>query len=268
MIIFAAVAAYLSGYLLSGTTCTIAKKSFAENDGFKVEYVDYEPPARASGAATTFIMPPTGGTTPLDRRFATGLCREGRHVLIVEDWSTSEEKGAIDFNLHNRLFGRANRALTLLAARHPGPLNLLGTSLGALFSISALARIPQVEKAVLIVGGIPFTEVIVGSDTMGMNFLREKRKEKFGVTGKEDYLARLNEVFEWNDLDKLTPEAMKDKQILLIIGLADDGVPTKNQLLLAERFPQAKIIRHDSDHFGTIVKSFLIDYTAIKKFIK
>lgn len=265
MLVIAATAAFIGGYFLSSTSCNINASFVADTDGFKVEYVDYRPP-KVSGA-TVFILPPTGGETPLDRRYAKGLCRDGRRVLIVQRW-TGHDESSLDLNLHNRLFGKANRALTLLASLHPGPLHLLGTSLGALFSVSALARIPQVKKVALVVGGIPFTEIIATSDTEHMNYLRENRKSKLGISSEEDYIARLNAVFEWNDLDKLNGQILGDKKILLVIGALDRGVPTKNQLQLQERFPMAKVIRHEADHMGTIVKSFLFDYYPIKAFLK
>jgi hypothetical protein len=265
MVLIAAAAAFIGGYFLSSTNCDIEASFIADADAFKVEYVDYRPP-KVTGA-TIFILPPTGGETPLDRRYAKGLCRDGRRVLVVKKW-TGYDEASLDLELHNRLFGKGNRALALLATHHPGPLHLLGTSVGALFSISALARIPQVTKAALVVGGVPFTEIIATSDTEHMNYLREQRKLKFGISSQEDYISRLNAVFEWNDLDKLNGNILVDKKILLVIGTMDQGVPTKNQLQLQERFPMAKVIRHDSDHMGTIVKSFLFDYYQIKAFLK
>lgn len=239
--------------------------SATASDGFKVEWREYSP-RKPSSMPVIFILPPTGGVTILDRRYARALCRRGRLVLIVETWTNAYEQ-AYDFDLHNRFFGRASRALSILAEKYPGPIDVLGTSVGALFGISALSRIPSVQRAVLITGGVPFTEIIARSDTRDMIHLREERAKKFFVNGDADYVARLNSVFQWNDLDRLNGGTLPDKKIMLVVGEKDAGVPTANQHKLIERFPHAKVIRHNNGHLMTIVKSFLWDFKTIIKFL-
>ncbi len=264
-VIIAGALALFGGFTSSKTNCSPQSMSEVSADGFKVEWRDYAP-SKKSLKPTVMILPPTGGTTILDRAFAGALCRRGRHVVIAERWTDFDEV-AFDFDLHNRFFGRASRALTMIAERYPGPVHIIGTSVGALFGISALVRIPSVDRAVLIVGGVPFTEVIARSDTKDMIRLREERRKRFGVTGDKDYVDRLNAVFKWNDLDRLSADVLKNKNLLLIMGAEDYGVPTLNQRNFAARFPGAQAIVHDSGHFGTIVKSFFLDFDTIIKFL-
>ena len=262
--LYTSIAAMASG-------CVIEDRQLSASDGFTIEWTEFQPPmstvgARESERRTIIIMPPTGGVTPIDRRLATRLCRENQIVAVVKTWTGLEEPGVIDFELHNRHYTRANRVLGTLASTYPGPLRLLGTSLGAQYSVSALSRMTRFERAVLEVGGSPFSHVIADSNNREMKLLRDRRMAELGVKSQDDYRATLDRVFKWNDEEVLS-EIPKRTKIMMVISLKDDAVPTANQLHLASLLNPVKLIRIEKDHVGTIVDAYLSHDDEILDFL-
>lgn len=250
---------------LSTPSCVIHAGKTKTADGFEVEWNEYLPQGAAADD-TVIIMPPTGGSTILERRYARGICDRHHRATIIERWSGLGEH-VLDFGMHNRLYARAHRAFGLVSDRYPGPLRLMGTSLGAQYGFSIVLRTPRIERAVLIVGGIPFSTVIARSEHESMTSLRNWRTKEWGIPSQDNYEDRLRKVFAWDDKALIDADPSKSKKFLLFVGLRDEAVPTARQLELAQKLSEAQVTRIDSDHVGTILRTYLFHHGEIDDFL-
>lgn len=261
--------------------CQITDQSIVAADGITIEYTEYLPPLLDGKIAselnrqlsTIIVMPPTGGVTVLDRRFSTKLCSTRQRVVLVKKWTGLNEPGQIDFEIHNRNFSRANRVIQSLVERFQGAasgqsqkLRLMGTSLGAQYSISALARLAVFDRAVLIVGGSPLSRVIANSNNTEMKILRDRRFTELKVPSIETYRQTLDSVFKWNDEEQIARISQRT-QVLMVVGLEDDAVPTENQEHLEKVIRPARAIRIKADHIGTIMQAYFSHASEIVEFL-
>lgn len=210
------------------------------------------------------IMPPTGGTNYIDRRYAEELCQNDFDVYILNEWSEMSLK-TIELNLHQRYYSRAQRAITLvLNSISSDFIGMLGTSLGGLHTSVSLQVQPRLDAAFIITGGVPIIEVIMNSDQEAMIKLKKLRKEKYNTTSDEELKAAIEKTFS------LEPTALgefyQNKKVGVAIALNDRTVPTANQQRLIDFFQPQTVLSYSSGHFWGIVKTWLFDSAEVVKF--
>ncbi|MGZ3690264.1 MAG: hypothetical protein ACXVAX_02100, partial [Pseudobdellovibrio sp.] len=154
----------------SGRSCHIEQKNISEGD-FKVDISLYSD-GKASNKSL-LLLPPTGGTNYIDRRYATEFCQAGYDVYLINTWTMLDDP-EVDLELHQRTYMRGQQALTLVIEKIKSPfIGLLGTSLGALHSAVAASYQDRLNAVFMIEGGAPISEVIVTSDQEKMRKLYE-----------------------------------------------------------------------------------------------
>lgn len=174
------------------------------------------------------IFPPTGGKNKLDQLYAKGLCRSGRKVVIMEEW-TGYGTRKTDLGVHNRYYRNAVEALKLvhkeeLAGKEFG---VLGTSLGGIFTAISLHQIPQINKAFIIASGIDLPEMIVTSKHKDMKDLKALRLKEYRFGSDNEYINALRREIPLEPTKN--PIDFKSKKLGQFIILGDQIVPEKNQ---------------------------------------
>jgi hypothetical protein len=219
--------------------CETGKSETHQEAGFAVQVERYSPAGGSDRAVV--ILPPTGGATFLESRYARQFCRAGFDVFAVSRWSGMSDS-SLDVSIHSTLFGRAQRAIGLLADRMDASfIGLLGTSVGGLHAATALGHVESVSAAFVIAAGAPVTEIIARTDQEGLRRLRERRMQHFGFESVEDYGEALAATFEWEPLDFLDAARSKPRGMILVEG--DDTVPTAYQRRLQAAWqPQPAIV--------------------------
>ncbi|MFN2288151.1 MAG: hypothetical protein ABR578_07435 [Chromatocurvus sp.] len=199
-------------------------------DGFEVDYFHYSQAAISDRAV--IIMPPTGGTTFLESRYASRFCQAGFSVYVVSAWTGMSET-SVELAIHNRLFGRAQRAIQAITEQAPEALvGLLGTSVGGLHAATAAGHLAGVSATFVIAAGAPVASVIAFTDQKALKTLRERRMEKFGFDSQAAYRDALAQEFHWEPL--AFADAARDRPLGMVVVRGDRTVPTLYQEQLRE----------------------------------
>lgn len=194
-------------------------------DGFEVYFEHYLPSGQTDRAV--IIMPPTGGSTFLESRYAALFCNAGFAVYVVREWTGMSET-SIELAVHSRLFGRAQRALRLLAEASPhGFVGLLGTSVGGLHAATAAGHLERISAAFVIAAGAPVADVIAYTDQGALASVRERRMHRFGFEDQAEYRDALAREFAWEPLDFLS--SAREKPLGMVVVRGDKTVPTPMQ---------------------------------------
>jgi pimeloyl-ACP methyl ester carboxylesterase len=235
-------------------SCAPSAQHGSSQQNFSVKWAYYE--GTSANSALVVIMPPTGGATVLDRWYAKKLCQAGQSAVILESW-TGDDDLASDVERHNRHFARSLQAISFMAQTYDRPLRLLGTSVGGLYALSALMRLPAVEKAVLITAGAPFSGIVVDSEHEDLARVRQVRMSDLQLPDHAAYRQLMDQVMqEWTSMQQLTPELGQKKPTLVVVGLEDTIVPTPYQVDLAKRLQPSKLFSFQANHFWTIVRTY------------
>ena len=209
--------------------CQPQSRSIADGD-FEVEYAHHSPASDTDRAVV--IMPPTGGTTFLESRYASLFCKSGFAVYVVAGWTGMSET-SIDLSIHNRLFGRAQRAIETIAERAEEQfVGLMGTSVGGLHAATAVGRLERISAAFVIAAGAPVVDVIVSSDQDALKSLRKRRMQVFGFEDRKAYRHALAAEFHWEPL--AFADAAREKPLGMVVVRGDTTVPTTQQAYLRE----------------------------------
>lgn len=239
------------------------KTSFAKDD-FKVEVSKYI--AQPAAKSSILILPPTGGTNTLDRRYAELFCESGFDVYLLDSW-TPESESNIDFGLHQRFYERGRKAVLLVTNEiQTAKVGLMGTSVGALYASVAAATNERINALFLVVGGLPLSEVIVTSDQKAMHDLREQRAAKYGVPN-EKQSAEIERNFLLEPT-KQPGEFFKKQKIGMALALEDTTVATSTQQYLRKSWKPETVIELENGHFWSILKTWLFHRKEIVDFFK
>lgn len=199
-------------------------------DGFEVDYVHYRLSAGSDRAI--IIMPPTGGTTFLESRYASRFCQAGFSVYVVSAWTGMSET-SVELSIHNRLFGRAQRAIQTLTEYAPEAfVGLMGTSVGGLHAATAAGHVEGVSATFVIAAGAPVASVIAFTDQEALKTLRQRRMERFGFDSQAAYRDALALEFHWEPL--AFADAARDRPLGMVVVRGDRTVPTPYQEQLRE----------------------------------
>jgi esterase/lipase len=259
---------YLS-FLTLSFGCTSNRttlKTINDKNHFEVKYREYQPFEEKKLNHTVLILPPTGGVTYLDKSYAKALSKKGATVKLLTHW-TGEAEESLDLDLHQRLHTRAMHALSMVLESTPREqkISLMGTSLGAIFTVVAANQFERIDRVLSIAGGNPVHKVITHSNYKTMKNLREKRLNKFKFKNIEDYTQKLEPHF------LLEPEKnqalFKNKHRAVVILLEDQAVPTEFQKYLKNYWQPEMIIELNSSHFWGIVKTWLYHSEEIIDFL-
>lgn len=209
--------------------CKPETESIAGN-GFDVDIVRYRPGSESGRAIV--IMPPTGGTTFLESRYASLFCDAGFGVYVVEGWTGMSET-SLDLSIHHRLFGRAQRAIERILETAPESfIGLMGTSVGGLHAATAVGHLPRVSAAFVIAAGAPVADILAYTDQKALRSVRERRMREFGFDDQQAYRDALSAVFDWEPLSYL--EDAREKPLGVVVVQGDETVPTTFQEQLRE----------------------------------
>lgn len=244
-------------------TCQIENLKSHDGD-FAVDTLFYH--SEKPSEKTILIMPPTGGTNYIDKRYAKNFCGAGFDVYILNSWSGMDDS-SIDLELHQRAYIRAQKAVSFVLKQVSSPfIGMLGTSLGGLHAAVSASFQPRISALFIIVAGAPITEVITTSDEKEMQDLFAARQKKYGFKDRNENRRALEKVFTMEPMG--LGDGYKNKVIGMSVATADSTVPTLNQEKLAAYLKPKKIITLSSSHFWGIVKTWLFHSDEILVFFE
>jgi len=253
----------LSPKTFAATFCQQRSHLFEEG-GFKVEVLKYQS-ARLS-AKTILIIPPTGGTNVLDRKYADTLCEQGFDVLILHHW-TNDNEFSMDLEIHKRFYQRSQRAIGIVLNNIKTPfVGILGTSVGAIHAAVAVHRYDKINAAFLITGGAPISEVTANSDQEVLQNVRQKRFAMMGFKSQKEYVEALDEVLPMDPFN--SPHLDPGKKLAMVIAPQDTTVPGANQQALRRLWKPQWVLELSGNHFLAILKTWLFHRDEMVQFFK
>ena len=245
-------------------SCSVQSETLGEN---LVEIDSYISQKKEKGKI--LILPPTKGVTYFEKKYAQRLCKKGFSAFIIKSWKGIDEE-KIELNIHNRLLGRAQTAILEVLNKKTKPedfIGLLGTSVGAIHSATALGFYPQIQAGFLIVGGAPIHQVIAYSKEDTLTKYRNKRMKKFQFQNVKDYALALDKVL----IKRVRPLAFvqtgKNKAVFTVTALKDQTVPTENQKALSKAL-NAENLNIPGGHIFSIIWFYLFHKKKVIQFFE
>ena len=214
------------------------------------------------------VLPPLGGTTPLEDAYSLGFCAFGFRAVALEYW-TPNSRNEFDLKAHDRQAVRAvtavRRLIELIAPTRKNQVGVLGTSAGAIMGALALGVDSRLGAGVLIAGGGDLPEIFTTSTEPGIQRLRQKRMKRYGFKSLEEYYLALKQNIRIDPVQ--FARFSGPKRVLTILAENDTVVPTSTQWALYEAFGKQELIRINSSHELTIARAAVIHHRDILTFL-
>lgn len=233
---------------------------------FRVETLYYSPERPTHRAVV--LVPPTGGTTALEKRYAKLFCENGLAVSVLKTWTGIDEE-SMELEVHNRLLGRGQKAIELAVENlSEESLGLFGASVGGIHVATAAGRLEKVRAAFVVAAGAPVSAVIARSEQEALKSWRQKRMKHFQFEGQRQYEKALKEAIQWEPLS--FADRAYQKSLGMILIEEDEIVPFSMQKRLEKEWqPQTTYTLSSSwlwNHVFGIVKAWWFHSKDILRF--
>ena len=215
------------------------------------------------------ILPPTGGTTYLEKRYAKQLCNLGFSAIIIKKWKDME-KESLELDIHAELLGKAQEVIAQVIEEKTQAedfIGILGTSVGAIHSATALGIQDKIQAGFLILGGAPIHKVIAYSEEKTLTEYRNKRMKAFAFKNKEEYAIALNKKIPKRIRPLTFSDKVKQKNTFAVIALKDKVVPTEYQKELRKAF-DSNFLEISSGHIIGILEFYLFHSKKVSQFFE
>ena len=236
----------LAFFPLQKKNCEISEELLSRNS---VRVISYQSLKKEIGKI--LILPPTGGVTYLEKKYARDLCEKGFSSFIISSWKGIDEESE-ELSIHNTLLSRAQSAIAQVIDKKTSPgefVGIFGTSVGGIHSATALGYFKSIQAGFFILAGAPVHEVIAHSTEKTLEKYRSIRMKKFYFKTKKEYVEALNKKI-YSEVQPLN-QVDKRKKSFAVIAKNDKTVPTRYQRKLAQAF-QSETLEISGGHISSI----------------
>jgi hypothetical protein len=234
--------------------CEWNRKSYVySNSDFSLRVAEYLTPENSDKIIV--MLPPTGGTTPLDTATAKYFCKRGVSTVILDRWTGYIKQYEVN-NLftHQKELDDAKRALIGLVngVYKDRKIGIFGVSKGAIGATAFKDDFrSNVKSLFLVAAGAPLHLTI---SRAGASVLRELREERL-------LFYNINQFTYDNWIDETvthyTRERKNSIKLAMVISNSDTVVPSQLQHNLFRRWRPDKYWTTEVDHFRTILTTHL-----------
>ena len=232
-----------------------------------IDLLLFSPQKDRNNLGSVVIVPPIYGDTSIDLWNGERFCQSGLQTALIQKWEFYEDSG-FDFQVHDRGTLRGVTAIRhvveYLAESKPGPIGILGTSLGALISSIALSVEPRLTTGVLIVGGGSVAEILSKSQIKNALDLKKRRIQEYKIKSDDEYQERLVDAISLDTLD--FAENAEAKKLWMFIATRDTIVPVDTQIKLWEAWKKPQRTEGYLNHVGMVVYTFAFWSYSIRDF--
>lgn len=205
------------------------------------------------------ILPPIGGTTLLENRYAKKVCNRGVAAYVFVNWTDDMEESVEDFEVHNRGTIRGVFAVEMFLKNFPLPTRILGTSLGGFYAGIAAGKFDLIEKVSIVASGTNLANVLATSNLDGLRLLKQKRMTLYKIESEAEYAQEIKKHLTIEAYD--FKESLKEKKLLFFRTNSDDVILPKYQDELIDLFSKDNVSIYRT-RFGH--KSGII-YTSVRR---
>ena len=205
------------------------------------------------------ILPPIGGTTLLEGRYAKKVCNKGVNTYVFVNWTDDMEESVEDLAVHNRGTIRGLHAIEIFLKENPLPTRILGTSLGGLYAGIAAGKFDLIKKIVIVASGTNLAEILATSSLGPLEMLKQKRFEMYQFKSNDEYAQAIKK--------HLTLEAssfkssLKNKKLLFFRTKSDTVIRPQFQDELINLFDKNNVTLYQT-RFGHTAG---IVYTSVRR---
>lgn len=171
------------------TNLTLTSVDPVSGKPFELKYKEFKPKQNSDlhQNKQVVILPPIGGTTLLEDRYAKKVCAKGVNAYVFVNWTDDMEESVDDLAVHNRGTLRGLHAVEIFLDNYTKPTRILGTSLGGLYAGIAVGKFGLIEKAAIIASGTNLPQILATSSLSPLKSLKQKRYEIFKFSSEDDY---------------------------------------------------------------------------------
>lgn len=213
------------------------------------------------------LLPPIGGVTTLEAKYAARICKRGTPAYIFYHWSGDMEQSIEDLGVHQRGTTRGLHAIETFLDENPLPTRILGTSLGGIYAGVATGKFDLIEKTVIIASGTNLSQIMATSTLPELVELKKKRFAYHGFINNQEYAQAIK--------DRLFTEAssfkenFKNKKLLFIRTNADKVITTSFQDELINLFDEinSQVLFTKYGHKNGIIMAFVRRAKRISNFL-
>ena len=200
-------------------------------------------------------LPPTGGSTRLDKSTAHYFCNAGVSTIILDSWSgVKTEYSTKDFSEHQEELASAKKALLTLTNNvfKDKKIAIFGLSKGAIgITVFKNSFKNNVKSAFLVVAGAPLHLTLSRAGAKALKEVREKRMNFYNLTQYEyDHLMK-------ESLNFSTSNRSDQIKVAMVTSSRDTIVPTALQENLLEILKPKKQWISNRGHLKTIVNTHI-----------
>ncbi len=244
--------AFLSFFEVTSASCNNYEEFTTESP--KVTVRKYSAKKSNDSNRAIIVLPPTGGVTFLEAKYAKAFCRDGFDSYIAVEWEGMNEE-SLELSIHNKLLSLGQSAIdSVIRSIDSKFIGILGTSVGGIHAATAVGRSAKIQAAFVITAGAPVSSVLAYSELDKLSEVRNLRQEKFGFNNSDEYAQALNQAIKMDPLAFLP--GTKGKWLGMSIGTSDTAVESKTQLDLEKAWNPQVVFRFKNDHLMSIVKTW------------
>lgn len=133
------------------------------------------------------ILPPIGGVTTLESKYANKICARGAAAYVFVNWTNDMEQSVDDLAVHGRGTLRGLFAVELFLKNYKLPTRILGTSLGGVYAGVAAGKFNLIEKVAIIASGTNLSHILATSTLPDLVNLKKLRFTHFHFNNDSDY---------------------------------------------------------------------------------
>ena len=225
----------------------------------------YKP--QSSKNKQVIILPPIGGVTTLEVKYAAKICKRGMPAYVFYNWTKDMEESVQDLAVHQRGTTRGLHAVESFLNYSNLETNILGTSLGGVYAGIAAGKFSQIKKAVIIASGTNLPMIMATSTLPGLVDLKTKRFDYFGFKSDSEYADAIKKELPIEAINFKSNFA--GKELLFIKTNSDSVIAPQYQQELMDLFDKgsSSIFSTKYGHKKGIIMAFVRRAKRISNFL-
>lgn len=241
------------------------QKLIVENEELSIE-INYYKPQEKNGPRV-LILPPIGGVSVLEEKYGKKICKKGSPAFVFYRWTGDDLTSVSDLTVHQTGTKNGIAMMELFFEKYPGNANIMGTSLGGIYTGLLAGRFEEIQKVVVIASGTNLAEILAYSELEQLVFLKKARYLEFGFSNDDEYADALRPMINLEAAE--FENGLYGKRLLFFKATKDKVIAPKYQeeLINLFDFDRREVVKMPFNHRNGIVATYLLKRGKIVRFL-